>query len=656
LRAWRPAGSFDLIRNRPVAAERGSSHAATARGRVLAQWSFLPGIKPMLMTRLATLALAFVLTAPALAQTKQPIDKAADLPRFTYKIDGKLEDVVRDDAKFKPFAQALRRDTESVLASYEITDKAAMRQLLGVLVRLDWLEGKYDDALKHAAQVRELEEKPADKLMSGQTIRAIVAAERKAGGRNSPAYRAEVAKLIRAELDGMPYEVIENDAKQAKMGAELIGEALVLGNIRDVLQPTVDKTGSLSSDLAPGVVRAKFALAAALPLKDALIDAYGGYLAAHKVDKPDIWAARNAELTPGANYKPVVVAVWDSGVDTALFGDRIVREDAKPAVLAYDRFENPAQGELAPIPAELKSRVPQLKARLKGFSDLQSNIDSPEASEVKRWLSTLKPEEYKSAIEEISLAGSYIHGTHVAGISVAGNPYARILVNRLEFDWHLIPDPCPSKELAEKGARKYQAFVDFMKKHDVRVVNMSWGGDVKGYEHSLELCGIGKTPDERKTIAREYFELEKSALTKAFASAPDILFVTSAGNSNSDASFNESIPSSIALPNLITVGAVDKAGDEAPFTSYGPTVAVHANGYQVESVIPGGEKLAESGTSMSSPQVTNLAAKMLAVNPALKPADVIAIIKGTAEKTADGRRALVHPSKAVAAAQARKAV
>src|SRR6266508_974074 len=379
LRAWRPAGSFDLIRNRPVAAERGSSHAATARGRVLAQWSFLPGIKPMLMTRLATLALAFVLTAPALAQTKQPIDKAADLPRFTYKIDGKLEDVVRDDAKFKPFAQALRRDTESVLASYEITDKAAMRQLLGVLVRLDWLEGKYDDALKHAAQVRELEEKPADKLMSGQTIRAIVAAERKAGGRNSPAYRAEVAKLIRA-----------------------------------VLQPTVDKTGSLSSDLAPGVVRAKFALAAALPLKDALIDAYGGYLAAHKVDKPDIWAARNAELTPGANYKPVVVAVWDSGVDTALFGDRIVREDAKPAVLAYDRFENPAQGELAPIPAELKSRVPQLKARLKGFSDLQSNIDSPEASEVKRWLSTLKPEEYKSAIEEISLAGSYIHGTHVA--------------------------------------------------------------------------------------------------------------------------------------------------------------------------------------------------------------------------------------------------
>ena len=116
---------------------------------------------------------------------------------------------------------------------------------------------------------------------------------------------------------------------------------------------------------------------------------------------------------------------------------------------------------------------------------------------------------------------------------------------------------------------------------------MSWGGNVKDVEEALELCNIGKTPDERKTIAREYFDIQKNALTKAFASAPDILFVTAAGNSNEDASFIEDIPAGIVLPNLMTVGAVDKAGDEASFTSYGPTVVVHANGYQVESVIPG---------------------------------------------------------------------
>ncbi|HSU44923.1 MAG TPA: S8 family serine peptidase, partial [Casimicrobiaceae bacterium] len=154
-------------------------------------------------------------------------------------------------------------------------------------------------------------------------------------------------------------------------------------------------------------------------------------------------------------------------------------------------------------------------------------------------------------------------------------------------------------------------------------------------------------------IARDYFDIQKDALTKAFASAPDILFVTAAGNSNEDASFTEDIPAGISAPNLITVGAVDKAGDEASFTSYGPTVVVDANGYQVDSVIPGGDKLAESGTSMASPQVANLAAKILAVNPKLAPAQVIALIRDTADKTPDGRRTLINPKKAVAGAEAK---
>jgi subtilisin family serine protease len=70
-------------------------------------------------------------------------------------------------------------------------------------------------------------------------------------------------------------------------------------------------------------------------------------------------------------------------------------------------------------------------------------------------------------------------------------------------------------------------------------------------------------------------------------------------------------------------------------------------------VIPGGEKLAESGTSMASPQVANLAGKILAVNPALDPVGVIALIRDTADKTADGRRTLINPKKAVDAAMKR---
>jgi len=413
----------------------------------------------------------------------------------------------------------------------------------------------------------------------------------------------------------------------------------------------VDKTGSLSSDQAPGVVNAKYYLTYTVPLKQTLIDTYGGYLAAHKVEKQDIWAARDVTLPAGRGYADVPVAVWDSGVDTVLFGDRVVMEGGQPVLIAFDKYSSPSAAGLLPIPVELKDRVPKMKARLKGFSDLQANIDSPEATEVKQWLSTLQPDAYKAAIEEINLAGIYMHGTHVAGIAMAGNPYARLVNARIEFQHTLLPDPCPTRELVEKEARATQAYIDFMRKHGVRVVNMSFGGSVGDLESVLEQCGFGKTPDERKAIAREYFEIGRKALEMAMLSAPEILFVAAGGNSNDDASFTESIPAAISAPNLLSVGAVDKAGDEASFTSYGPTIVVHANGYQVDSVIPGGEKVAASGTSMAAPQVTNLAAKLLAVNPKLTPVQLIAIIRDTAEKTADGRRTLIHPAKALAAVQ-----
>jgi Subtilase family len=609
-----------------------------------------------MLIRALAFALAALVAAPTFSQApaKQRVDKAADLPRFNYKIDGKVEDLLRNDAKFKAFATKLRADIDSVLAKYEIPDKAIERGYHGTLAQLDYLEGRYDDAMLRVDRMRALEEKPADKLLSGLTLRAMIMAERKLGTRGTDAYRQEVGQMVREALDKMPFAVVQNDVKEIKASTELVGEPLIIGSVRERLQPIVDKAGALSSDFAPAVVGAKYRLATTVPLKPVLVQTYTSYLAANKVDKPDIWTTRAIALPASGKYAPVNIAVWDSGVDTALFADHVIKEGGKPAVIGFDRYEKPANTELMPIPAELRGRLPQMKAMLKGFSDLESNLDTPEAAEVKTFLSTLPPEKYKSAIEEIGLAGNYIHGTHVAGIALAGNPFARLATARIEFDWHLTPDPCPTRALVDQGAKNVKAYVDFFKRHKVRVVNMSWGGSVGSFEEALEQCGIGKTPDERKKIARVYFDIGRDALTRAIRSAPEILFVAAAGNENTDTTFAESIPAAIDAPNLLTVGAVDAAGDEASFTSYGKTVVAHANGYQVDSVIPGGEKLAESGTSMAAPQATNLVAKMLAVNPKLTPTEIIAIIRETVEKTPDGRRMLLHPAKAVAAAEKRK--
>lgn len=609
--------------------------------------SLMSRIHPLLQP--TALALVLALTLPILAADKQRIEKEADIPRFSYPITDPLENVVRDKASFERVIQPVRADMESVLAKYDIADKSSQRQFLSNLAQLDFLSGNYDAALVGAEAVRVLEEKPADKLLSGLRVRAMVAAAKQTGGVNTTAYFEAVAKTLRKELDALPFEVIANDIRRYKAGAELIGEGRILGSVRDVLQATLNKTGALSSDFAPNLISARYALETILPLKQTLVTTYTAYLDQHKVEKADIWLARDVKLPKTGPYHTVNVAVWDSGVDTKLFPKQLLTgNQGQPALIAFDLESRVTTGELFPIPAALRPKLPEMLARTKGFSDLTSNIDSPESSEVKKFMSGLKPEEFKPAMEQMGLTGNYVHGTHVAGITLNGNPWARLATARISFDYKLQPDPCPSKAIAERGAKAHQAYVNFFKRNKVRVVNMSWGGSVKDGEEALEKCGIGKTTAERQKIAREYFEIEKKALNRAFSSAPEILFVTAAGNSNSDSSFGEFIPSSIVLPNLLTVGAVDKSGDEAPFTSYGPTVVVHANGYQVDSYLPGGERVALSGTSMASPNVANLAAKLLAAKPSLKPIEVIAVIRATADKSADGRRILINPAKAMA--------
>ncbi len=249
--------------------------------------------------RLLAGALLALSLNPAFAQSRPRIEKAADLPRFTYPVSGKLDALVRDPQAFNTFAADVRRDTESVLAKYDIADKSSERQLLGTLLQLDLLDGRDADALKRIEQIRALQEKPADKLLTGLQARAIIDGRKAAGTTSGPAYLAAAGSSLAAALKPLPYAVVANDIKEAKASAELLGEGRVLGYINEVLQPTADKTGALSSDLAPGVIGARYTLQLRLPLKQTLVDTYGAYLAANKVDKPDIWAARDVGTRTG---------------------------------------------------------------------------------------------------------------------------------------------------------------------------------------------------------------------------------------------------------------------------------------------------------------------------------------------------------------------
>lgn len=185
---------------------------------------------------------------------------------------------------------------------------------------------------------------------------------------------------------------------------------------------------------------------------------------------------------------------------------------------------------------------------------------------------------------------------------------------------------------------------------------MSWRYGVSAYEGLLVLNGVGKDEEERKKMAREMFEIEKDALYKAFQSAPEILFICGAGNENNDAGFVEYIPASfVGLPNLITIGAVDSEGKKTSFTTEGKAVRFYANGFEVESFVPGGDRIKFSGTSMASPNVANLAAKILAIRPDLTPQQVISLIERGADSLPENPELkLINPKQTIALLQAAK--
>ncbi|MGD8450972.1 MAG: S8 family serine peptidase [Phycisphaerae bacterium] len=601
--------------------------------------------------------------APADQPEKIKITKLDDLPQHTYPFTGNVLELIRDDARVHELVTKVRADVEGDLAKYEIDDASTLQGMHATLVTCDLIEGRYDDALARSEKIRELESKEAKKLTGGLTLEATAFAKREAGADiTTPAFRKAFRQCLDEKLAKLPWDIVQDDIQQSKGRLEFMSETLIAGIVQGRMQVTVDATGELSDDLAASVLGIHYMLKERLPLKDVLIAAYQQVIDAHQEAKQDIWADRAVTLSPSDTTIPILMAAWDSGTDPEVFADQIwTNPDEVPDGadndengyvddihgIAFDINANRTTGMLYPL-GEVAPRMPSIMKYMKGLSDLQAAVDSPEASALKKHMSELSPEDVNGFIEDLGLAGNYCHGTHVAGLMLDGNPCARLLIGRLSYDFHTIP-VARTPDWGRRDGQKCRDFARYFQEHGVRVVNMSWGEALNDIIGSLEKNGIGDTAEQRREIAREVFGYQRDGLYSALKNAPEILFVCAAGNADNDVEFDEDIPSSFDLPNLLVVGAVDQAGEPTSFTAFGGTVQVYANGFEVESYVPGGERMEMSGTSMASPNVANLAGKLLAIDPSLTPPEVIDWIKRGAELRREGDREylLINPRESV---------
>jgi hypothetical protein len=580
----------------------------------------------------AAVALAAVLAQPIVARAQAPaasaaaktaITRADQLPRRTYALpklpsqllEGPLGDLM-------PLADALERDLLSDMARFDIQDQATLRGFVATRMNIAALRGDWAAMAPLTTQLRALQDKPGLKLTSGLLFELMAQVEREGKGADA------MQTLVTQRFGALPWVEVQDNLKWLKGQLEVANPALVIGTTRSQADEAARNANRIvDAAMISGLLGARVQLDHLLPLRTAIVAGLAPVIErqmAAAPPKPDRWSERLVALPATAPAKPVVVGIWDSGVDMTLFKPTSQRG------MAFDDDGKAVPDILRPL-GEAQSRWPQLKRLVKGSLDLRAALDTEEARQLKQTMSQLKPDQARAFHEDLALASLYTHGTHVAGIAVAGNPFAQVYPVAMHWSHSSIPTK-PTEAIARAHAANYRRIVDAFKSAHVRVVNMSWRYGPGFFESALAFHGVGKDGEERKKLAQQLFDIERDALKAALQSAPEILFVAGAGNEDNSADFVEYIPAGLELPNLITAGAVDQAGEETGFSSFGKTVVVHANGFEVDSVIPGGERLKLSGTSMAAPQVANLAAKLFALDPKLGATQVKAMILAGAER------------------------
>lgn len=619
------------------------------------------------MNKLIIVLLALLAFQAGIAQNKIKIESADDLPKHYYDLQGnKAMDYINNRDLLLELAATLENDLNDDLEKYAIEDKATMRGYHSNFSMIYFIQDDLKAALHEIEKGRKLTEKESDKYMYNFTLDEFIKTRLEYPDLQEDEFKEAFKANLKSDLETIPFDVVQEEIEAMTGSFDIAKPNLLQGMIEGQMQPVIDKAGKqVPKFIVLQVLNAALTYDMYLPYVDEVFKpVFQSYYDKHHVDvvMVDIWKERDVVFDKNNKLKPVVIGIWDSGVDEAIFpeNNRWVNKAEKPDGkdndnngyiddihgIAYDLHSHKVPELLFPI-EKTNSNFAESEKYLKGLMDLQAMIKSEEADELKKYIASLAPEDVNPFIENLNMYGNFSHGTHVAGIAAKGNPQAKLLAARITYDYKNIPEP-PTLELAERSAIASKNIVQYFKDHNVKVVNMSWGFSQNGIEQALAMNGIGENEEERKALAKKLFGIEKEALYTAIKGAPDILFVVSAGNSNDDVEFAQRIPSGLQLPNLMRIGAVDIEGKETDFTTMGKGVDVYSNGYEVESYIPGGELRKYSGTSMAAPQVVNLAAKIWAVNPDLSVAEVKdLIVKGATPSEENKEILLIHPQRSL---------
>ncbi len=360
-------------------------------------------------------------------------------------------------------------------------------------------------------------------------------------------------------------------------------------------------------------------------------------------------------LEGATDASEVVVAVWNRGVRAESFPGRVF-ESPTDSVNGRDDDGNgqvdDVHGVVAPNAGSNEDLLGSEAREAAGHQeDLRGSIDSScglwTADTERNWrrLDAATGVEREALSRRLRDLAGWALGTHDASVLLEGNPFARLAVFRSQ--WR---PPLTDAAQAVEG-RHVAAIADFVRRHRIRVVLAPTALSLESIADDLRQGDdLSLSEGAVRARARVVLDRARDRWKGLLDLCPDTLFVVPSGSGRDD----DEVPTSLDAANLLVVGSVDELGypSSCPGSS-GERVAVQDLGVGVEGLLPSGARLALSGTSHSAARVANLAAKLIALDPNLTPARVIAGIVETADPVAGRYRGRIANA-AHAAARVRR--
>lgn len=550
--------------------------------------------------------------------------------------------VVTDDRAFSELAAQVIEHRVRVLESHRFTDPKQEQRWHQSIARVYELIPDFESATKYRALAGDRGTgESLGRIASSAEAEAIAAG----GTRGEPAFDDRFARLFRDHLREAPFQPLREDLVTWRGAADIPSVDGIRAAAEAITDPKLRASSGVASDSVVAEIlnwreayRSLYWLRILGPLAGEILDEHAQMEVAG-----DLWTPRQIVLQPSDTLAEIRIGVWDTGVDPQTLGTAMWTNPREKA----DGIDNDSNGFIDDLHGISLTglgshRVGTMRSLLNlsrpydtllddviANADVSRGVENPGTLAFKQKLRTLPVNERVAFDRERSQVADYIHGTHVASIAAAGNPFARIVAVA-----HGYPDDSedsrpPSLESVSAEASSSKTAIDYFRSQGVRVVTMSWLTSARVLEAEMERAGVGTSAEERGRLAREWFAVHRAGLEQAIKDSPQILFVCGAGNFSDDVDFSEYIPAGLELPNLVTVGAVDALDRPTSFTTTGKGVRLYANGNNIAALVPGGRTAVFSGTSASVPQVANAAAKMLAHDPSLTPQQIIRILAET---------------------------